>query len=304
MKLFTKLLCPVLLFLLSVACSKDPDEEQSQPNIEVDCLEGCLPGVFSVSETKTVRFSQGNLQYSIIGTHRCADDTSLTGTWRFAANQYDYIGRANEDNSGSDISWIDLFGWGTSGYNNCIPQLHSTNNSDYGALGCNNLTESNANYDWGVYNAISNGGNEVGKWRTLTKDEWEYLLNNRANASSKCGHATVNGVNGVVLLPDSWTLPENCTFIAGHDSWWTTNVYTEEQWEAMEAKGALFLPDAGYRYGTTDGVFTGDMGGGGYYWTSTVEGSSYAYGLYFFSHNIYPDYDCRNSCLSVRLVCE
>lgn len=47
--------------------------------------EGVLPGLFSVSEGRQVRFSKGNLQYQ-----------ASTGTWRFAEHQYDYVGRDNE----------------------------------------------------------------------------------------------------------------------------------------------------------------------------------------------------------------
>ena len=41
-----------------------------------------------------------------------------------------------------------------------------------------------SNFDYGVYCPIENGGNESGFWRTLTIDEWLYLLNKRTNASS------------------------------------------------------------------------------------------------------------------------
>ncbi len=43
---------------------------------------GKLPGAFSVSATKQVWFSQGNLQYQ-------ADNGDGGSTWRFAIKQYD-----------------------------------------------------------------------------------------------------------------------------------------------------------------------------------------------------------------------
>ena len=67
--------------------------------------EGALSGDFSVSETEKVRFSKGNLQYQ-----------ASTNTWRFAENQWDYIGEGNTNASASYEGWIDLFSWGTSGY--------------------------------------------------------------------------------------------------------------------------------------------------------------------------------------------
>ena len=91
--------------------------------ISTMATEGALSGVFSVSDTKQVQFSQGNLQYQ-----------ASTNTWRFAENQWDYVGTQIPDQYGhaggtvigsdnSNISqtysgWIDLFGWGTSGWNN------------------------------------------------------------------------------------------------------------------------------------------------------------------------------------------
>ncbi|MBQ0016978.1 MAG: hypothetical protein KBT04_08355, partial [Bacteroidales bacterium] len=49
--------------------------------------------------------------------------------------------------------------------------LENWNNCNYTGFGPSinqvdtNLTGTSANYDWGVYNVISNGGNVVGRWR-------------------------------------------------------------------------------------------------------------------------------------------
>ena len=67
---------------------------------------GALSGVFSVSDSTMIHFSKGNLQYQ-----------ASTETWRFATNQYDIVGLANNQISNTNEGWIDLFGWGTSGYN-------------------------------------------------------------------------------------------------------------------------------------------------------------------------------------------
>ncbi|MBQ0015947.1 MAG: hypothetical protein KBT04_03060, partial [Bacteroidales bacterium] len=262
---------------------------------------GALPRLFSVAEGKQVRFSAGNLQYTTTGSHACVDGTTKQGTWCFAANQYDYIGCGNESVSSSYTGYIDLFGWGTSGYSGCNPYLSSETNSDYGPSSSNNLMGSYVNYDWGMYNAISNGGNVAGKWRTLTNEEWIYLYNGRPNASSKHGRATVNGVHGVVFLPDSWAQPEGCSFAAGSANGWTTNNYTATQWASMETAGALFLPAAGNRSSTTVGS-VGDNGG---YWSSTAYGSMYAYYLYFGSSNLGTKSTLyRTYGRSVRLVCD
>ena len=234
--------------------------------------EGALSGLFTINANGgQVRFSQGNLQYQ-----------ASTDTWRFAEHQYDTVGWANRNISAAYSGWIDLFGWGTG--NN--PTLASTNNSDYGTF-----------VDWGV-NAISNGGGEPNTWRTLTRSEWNYLRYTRTGAVSKCGPAIVNGVPGLVYLPDSWTLPGGCMFNAGGVNIWTTNnSYTLSQWAEMEAAGAVFLPAAGTRLGAN----VGDNGGG--YWSSTPYNS--AYGAFYMSFTEYGagTYTSdRDQGRSVRLV--
>ncbi|MBR0072882.1 MAG: T9SS type A sorting domain-containing protein, partial [Bacteroidales bacterium] len=78
---------------------------------------------FSVSANTQVIFSPGNLQWSATDggftstTHLTADSTA-EGTWRFAPNQWDTIGAGNSNISPFCSGWIDLFGWGTSGWDN------------------------------------------------------------------------------------------------------------------------------------------------------------------------------------------
>ena len=205
------------------------------------------------------------------------------------------IGNNNSNISSSYIGWIDLFGWGTSDYNGKNPYMTSTDYFDYGD-GCNDIA--GTNYDWGVYNAISNGGNQAGLWRTLTRDEWYYLINTRTNASSKKDVATVNDVTGLILLPDNWTLPEGLTFTSGANGDFAQNTYSTADWAKMEANGAVFLPAAGYRSGT----YVVDVGTGGYYWSSSYRNSSACY-VYFGSLGV-GAYNVSNRYigLSVRVV--
>ena len=224
--------------------------------------EGAIGGVFSVSENTAVYFSQGNLQYQ-----------ASTNTWQFAEHQYDYVGNANRNISQTNSGWIDLFGWGTSGYNhgaNCYqPWSTSTSSSDYYAYGSYNydLYDQTGQADWG-YNAISNGGNhENSGWRTLTIWEWEYLFHTRSTSSGiRYAKAQVNGINGVILLPDDWSTSYyalNSTNI--YNASFTSNTITATQWTTLEQLGAVFLPAAGYRCGTS--VYNG--GSGGYYWSAS-----------------------------------
>lgn len=195
-----------------------------------------LPGVFSVSSTKRVRFASGNLQ-------------NINEEWRFAEHQYDYLGAY-------DATAWDLFGWSTVATN--FGMSTSTSFGDY----------SGSFVDWGTQ--IGDGHT----WYTLSKDEWDYVFNNRE--SSKIGFATVNGVHGLVLLPDVWTLPADITqdFISGFVGW-NQNVYTAAEWREMETAGAVFLPDAGARFGTEIRY----VGAFGNYWSSTRDNESSAYNV-------------------------
>ncbi len=169
---------------------------------------GLGTGEFSVSSTKKVRFSQGNLQY-----------LARKGMWRFAPNQWDIIGNAagNTTESGreSQNAWIDLFGYGTSG--KTVNNSNSTSTYypyQYARYSYGPTQDiSGTQFDWGV-NEICNGGNQPNKWRTLTKDEWQFLI---ANASGydddrkrggKCGLASVtvgeHTYKGLVLVPDNY----------------------------------------------------------------------------------------------------
>lgn len=227
---------------------------------------------FSVSEERVVHFSKGNLEYR-----------PSTDTWRFAENQFDIegvSGAAMLESSAEYDGWISLFGWGTSGYNGKYPYMNSLRTFDYGQ-GSHDIA--NTEYDWGVHNAISNGGGAAGLWRTLTRKEWEYLLKSRKNASEKIGMARVADVNGMVILPDVWLLPDSLFFFSGTTDF-SSNVYTVEQWALMEARGAVFLPAAGiggiYRPNYF-GNGNGGVGRFGEYWTATADKDVCAYHVGF-----------------------
>ena len=218
---------------------------------------GELPGVFSVGANKKVRFSQGRLQFN-----------PAKYEFRFAKNQYDVIGEDNKKVAPNYDGWIDLFGWGTSGYMGCQPTEISKNASDYGPKE-GGLTGANANYDWGVYNPITNGGNKEGLWRTPTADEMEYLMKKRHNADKLVVYCSVCGVKGYFILPDDfWNnrlrLPLDIT--ASNCS---VNKYTAEQWSQLEALGVVFMPMSSYRGGRENVISPG-------IWTSSVGGSQTA----------------------------
>ena len=133
---------------------------------------------------------------------------------------------------------VDLFDWSTSA-------------NDFGVSTVVSSSAYTGSFvDWGT-NKIGNDAPNT--WRTLTKDEWYYLRYNRTNANDLCGVAQVNGINGLIFLPDNWTCPEGVTFKSGFHSDESVEAYgqyqtfTAEQWSTLEKSGAVFLPAAGRR---------------------------------------------------------
>lgn len=280
-------------------------------------VNGALPGLFSISANKKVRFSQGNLQYTTVGTHACADSTMKQGTWRFADCQCQYAGGNNGHASETYTDYIDQFCWATSGYHNSADSYNTryypfsrewsfVNEYNYFGYGPSitrlspNLTEGSRYYDWGVYNAIANGGNLPNLWRTLTSDEWLYLFNTRngstigLNTNVRYCKATLRGVAGVVLFPDDYTHPASAPILTKcntHNASYSSNVFTHEVWQDMEVAGAVFLP-----YGSV-----------GTYWSTTYcsDNCTTSYSLKFANDGLNPQNGSyRREAVYVRLVME
>ena len=216
---------------------------------------------FSVSSTKQVYFSHGNLQYQ-----------ASSNKWRFAKEQYDFIYEyasfgtvKNADNTQTSPSyngWIDLFGWGTG--NN--PTLLSEDLADYSQF-----------TDWGSNPIQDNNGITSGPnvWRTMSKDEWEFLLETRNNAANLKGvggilrtepRAKEGFMKGIILLPDNWVCPNGLNFNPAG-----INGYTLSEWRQMEKAGAVFLPYTGERRANSQKTW---INSGITYWTSFTEGST------------------------------
>lgn len=195
------------------------------------------PGVFSVWDNRKVYFSPGNLLY----------DPNDEQHWRFANPQTEYYSEWR------DGELIDLFSYGN--WNDDVNQPYGLNTSN-GNFGTNQFTGTADDYTW----------------FTLSQAQWNYLKTRIAqnmpagHRITLCGRARVNGVNGLVILPDDWdgsvdpdfedSCPsymehepsgfygyQGCTLDASY-----CNVYTEStavKWSDMEAAGAVFLPAAG-----------------------------------------------------------
>lgn len=232
-------------------------------------------GKFSVSTTQQIAFSSGNLQYH-----------PLNNQWRFAESQIDCVGDANANISPTYDGWVDLFCWGTGDE----PTRIVTNNNAYPNF-----------VDWGS-NVIAT--DTANTWRTMSADELRYILSSRPNAAALNGIAHINGVNGLVLLPDDWVAIEGLTFNTGAYGHWSReyyavhNTFTLEQWQQMEEAGAIFLPAVGYRQGNS--IYA--SGSKGYYWTTSPNGGCGPITLEFSAKEIVTNSSYRYSGLSIRLI--
>lgn len=148
---------------------------------------------------------------------------------------------------------------------------------------------------------------DIGTWFTLSIDQWKYLFTSRPDADKKYGFATVNKKNGIIILPDVFIDPlvnENkvgADFVPQSTVGWSANVYSDNNWQKMQAAGAVFLPAAGNR--TQSKVsYAGDLGN---YWSSTSRNDDYVYYLASRSTVVSAGYGkYRGDGYSVRLVTE
>lgn len=207
-------------------------------------------GIAGNEDDIKVRFSTGNLQYQ-----------ASTYSWRFAEHQYDFIGASagnttTAENRGTQSDWIDLFGWAATGINKngASPYSASTTYGDYktnaGASSNDEVLTLENKGDWGV--CIGNG------WRSLSYEEWSFLLGTTAPRTQKKRQmSTVSftpelSVYGLIIMPDDWDGSPSMTINT-----------SQSDWETLETKGAVFLPDAGQREDTTI-QYTDN----GYYWAT------------------------------------
>lgn len=248
---------------------------------------------FSVSATQKVVFSPGLLQYQ-----------PSSKTWKFAQDQITYIGnnpgnstcantKLDESNRATMEDWIDLFPYGHS----CdeYPPYECLNvNANYFSHvnGAKNLVGSYGKYDWGA-NKIMNGGKDDDEytWRLLTADEYKYLTaidvdGRKTTVEDRyCRIVIDNTIRGLLLFPDIFLWPFdrpklNPDPINYRYGKWTENPWhiTMDQFNALQANGAVFLPITGWRQGPVDdeGRLVITFGGDSpvvHYWTSTGGGA-------------------------------
>lgn len=185
---------------------------------------------FYTTYNKKVTFSTGNLQYKAGEGYG----------YQFAPNQYDIIGNAQMDPSYT--GYVDLFGWGT-GDNALKMDIDSTQYEPFVDWGDYVHVDGKTWYTPNIYELLGLIAYKDPK-NEFFPDEIRY---------NKSALGTVNGVEGMIILPDYWTLPTGLNFVPGdRDDWehWSDfkdNIYDVSQWTAMENNGAIFIPEAGKR---------------------------------------------------------
>ena len=244
----------------------------------------CAPCAFSVSATKQVFFCTSNIG--------CEKQSSDYYRFFFHTHPWDIEWPTDEFDVGEDhskVSQWDLFGWGTwvNGYTSA-PSLTSMNVSDYKWVGSDPHKEAAVNPDAG--------------WYTLTSDEWEYLINERAmyNDGPRYMRATIKDgekeVPGLILFADShqyWEPNDIQTWacsgdkVTSIDASFDGNVILASNWENWQKnQGAVFLPAAGCRIGTTIDKKYSD----GYYWSSSKINSNFAWAMSFSKDGVQVNY--------------
>lgn len=231
----------------------------------------CCRGLFTVAQNTQVRFAPGNLQYQ-----------PSTHLFRFAASQTEVLGWDTKWALPRYKGWFDLFGWGTA----LNPANFSDKANDYTFV------------DWGTYCGLPTNGGKI--WRTLSMDEWTYLLSKRKNARRLYAIAYVNKVYGLLLLPDNWQCPKG-VYVKPGPKEDQANWYSAEKWALLEAAGAVFLPCEAKRMGDQ-----AQASSSCHYWTSQPSVKKSGEAMYLLVDPYVPQGRSTSKAagLSVRLVQE
>lgn len=114
------------------------------------------------------------------------------------------------------------------------------------------------------------------EWRTLTKEEWEYLLSDNRGAGLY-GRTTINGVNYIVVLSDS--CPQKYRFYNNGEY----NSYSyDDALTLIKNNNGVFLPTSGERAAVISSTSQWNIDTSKWvYWTSSKDEGSGAYYLSF-----------------------
>lgn len=230
-----------------------------------------------VTDTIKVDFShKGNLQALV-------DGNGNPIYWQFANHQWDLIENRTSNDTvdvnlriGSEPGWVDLFGHSVG-----TPGNPPTTTNNYGICMSGTVSDYQGTFvDWGTIPGVQSS--EGYGWTTLSAAEWGFLLGYSGSylygdnvdpnyvGTDKNGLGRryadrkfygvdqtaclwVRNVPGIVFLPDVWhwtgslaDLEFNSKKNRDGDIY-----YTAEEWEIMEAAGAIFLPTGKQRQCTS-----------------------------------------------------
>lgn len=239
-----------------------------------------LPGAYSVSDNLQVYFSRGNLKFERVNNAE---------TWAFEQDQtavtsYQHTGNGNN----LVVNANGYFPW-SAGTNSTEGGHRHTEVINHGGYSGEDFA------DWGEMNTFDIPAPNPGVWRTLTSNEWNYVMTRyNHNIGSPLGNATyasyayvrVNGVYGVMLFPDlfEWPTTVESTLIPGTinavSSTWNGQNYGLDVWSQLEDAGCVFLAAKGY-WKVSDQLQYNANNPTSYYWSSTKEGGNNAYYLTF-----------------------
>ena len=197
-----------------------------------------LSGRFSISGCTTVGFAKGNVIAQIQIDTINDLPVATSASWQFAETQYyrqEYEAEAIAEN------------------------------------GIGNLLSEGMDLVYDVYRSI--GLVDIGCWHLLSSAEWDYLLNGRP-IEIRYAFATVNGVAGLLVLPDDWAAATYELDSPNVPAAYETNEIALADWQTtLEPAGALFLPANGmlmcpptgqgncqYQYEASDGTIVGSYG--------------------------------------------
>jgi len=248
-----------------------PEEEATpDPNL--------LSGDFSVSATKKVKFTKGNLYYSSTDSQYHLESAQNV-TFRT-------LGQTNYTAAHvCHFYWANATDWQTTGKEPWASTYSYSSQSGSDKFFCGEENKMTVDDSPGLY-ALSGGNN----------GEWYYLLNSRPNASSL-------RKNGVSVTTSAGTVA-NCAVIAPDGYDYTAHPlqtsYTAEEWAAAEALGLVCLPAAGTRFNSQLNL----QGTDGDYWASGVYSENVVYTNVLFIQSTYFNLNCaeRYWCYSIRLV--
>ena len=247
---------------------------------------GALKGEFSVSATKKVYFSKGNLWADSDNVLHFED-----AQWKSTPDS----GGLMDANHVSHFTWSDKVA-------GAVYDSYSGSN-----LFCDEANKQSVDGSDKIYYALS-----ITEWQYLFA--WNSALNDGRGGFDEnlpryglfnYGVTVCGKANCVVLLPDGWQWGGNVgtDWQKGKNDVVEYNEETTIKWSTMQAAGAVCLPAAGCRSsGNASNVI--NVGSGGFYWSSTYDDNG-AYYVVFRSSEVSPDqHATRDFGHSVRLITE